>query len=148
MNLAERLKACRKHKNKTQSDFAELVGVSKRSIVLYELEQRKPGFDAILGYYKQGFNIHWLLSGEGSMFFKNENFASNIELAGNIADLMILIYQTIDEYLDLNDREMEPTQKSKLAKSIYITLQQSGRVDFENAPSNVKSIIDIIKLVA
>lgn len=67
MDLANRIKAWRHALGLTQDEFAKLAGMSKATLVGYEVGQRKPGADALAAIAKTGVNMTWLLTGEGEM---------------------------------------------------------------------------------
>lgn len=47
-NLSERLRSCRKSKNKTQKDIATLLNISERAYQHYELNDREPPLSNII----------------------------------------------------------------------------------------------------
>ena len=47
-NFSEQLKALRNERGLTQKQLGEVTGLSARGIQDYELEQRKPGLDALI----------------------------------------------------------------------------------------------------
>ena len=51
----------------TQDEFAKASGISKATLVGYEVGQRKPGYDALAAIAETGCNINWLLTGKGEM---------------------------------------------------------------------------------
>ena len=67
MEIAERIKAWRTSLGLTQDEFARRSGLSKATLVGYEVGQRKPGADALAAIAKTGCNMTWLLTGDGDM---------------------------------------------------------------------------------
>jgi transcriptional regulator with XRE-family HTH domain len=67
MELHERIKHWRHTLGLTQDEFAKLAGMSKATLVGYEVGQRKPGADALAAIARTGVNMNWLLTGEGEM---------------------------------------------------------------------------------
>lgn len=47
-NLSERLRSCRKSKNKTQKDIATLLNISERAYQHYELNDREPPLSNVI----------------------------------------------------------------------------------------------------
>lgn len=70
MDLANRIKAWRHALGLTQDEFAKLAGMSKATLVGYEVGQRKPGADALAAIARTGVDMRWLLTGEGEMLPK------------------------------------------------------------------------------
>lgn len=67
MDIPDRIKAWRQSLGMTQDQFAAHSGISKTTLVGYEVGQRKPGADALAALARTGVNVNWLLTGEGSM---------------------------------------------------------------------------------
>lgn len=72
MELHERIKHWRHTLGLTQDEFAKLAGMSKATLVGYEVGQRKPGADALAAIARTGVNMTWLLTGEGEMLPRDE----------------------------------------------------------------------------
>ncbi|MBN2690791.1 MAG: helix-turn-helix domain-containing protein [Burkholderiaceae bacterium] len=70
MELNDRIKAWRHALGLTQDEFARKAGMSKASLVGYEVGQRKPGSEALAAIARTGANMTWLLTGEGEMVSK------------------------------------------------------------------------------
>ncbi|WP_295936942.1 hypothetical protein [uncultured Xanthomonas sp.] len=49
----------------SQATFAPLVGIHKNTLGTYERGEREPGALALSGYAALGWNINWVLTGEG-----------------------------------------------------------------------------------
>lgn len=78
--LGKRLKAIRNHLDYNQKDFSKIIGVSKTALSGYETEYRAPEYRtliAIISSFK--INGHWLLTGEGDMFFPENNDSTNAD---------------------------------------------------------------------
>jgi len=68
MPFKERLKEIRKDKGLHQKEMAEHIGVSLSSLQRYELGSGVPDVNALVELAKDGYNIHWLLTGDGEKF--------------------------------------------------------------------------------
>jgi len=78
MSIGERIKTWRHALGLTQDEFARRAGMSKATLVGYEVGQRKPGADALAAIAKTGVNMTWLLTGEGEMLpAKSEKTTGN-----------------------------------------------------------------------
>ncbi len=69
MSIGERLKKIRKELGLSQEKFAGELSIHLRSYVSYENEQRTLPQNVLLRLVQKGYNIHWLLTGEGKMKF-------------------------------------------------------------------------------
>lgn len=67
MDIPDRIKAWRQSLGLTQDQFAQHSGISKTTLVGYEVGQRKPGSEALAALARTGVNVNWLLTGEGEM---------------------------------------------------------------------------------
>lgn len=66
MSFSERLKIIIEKDYKTQSNFAEAIRVTKASVNDYLSSKRKPNFDVLKKIAELGYNMNWLLTGEGT----------------------------------------------------------------------------------
>lgn len=66
MSFSERLKIIIEEDYKTQSNFAEAIRVTKASVNDYLSSKRKPNFDVLKKIAELGYNMNWLLTGEGT----------------------------------------------------------------------------------
>jgi len=74
MALKERLKEIRQDKGLKQDEMAERLGLSLGSIQRYEAGTGMPNFLTLVDLAQDGYNIHWLVTGDGEKFsWKNKN---------------------------------------------------------------------------
>lgn len=66
MSFSERLKIIIDEDYKTQSNFAEAIRATKASVNDYLSSKRKPNYDVLKKIAELGYNMNWLLTGEGS----------------------------------------------------------------------------------
>ena len=78
MNISERLKIAREKTQKSQREFASLIGASYRSLQDYEAGISVPGGKVIEAYVRQGFNGNWLLIGDGEIYRQTGNYDNGI----------------------------------------------------------------------
>lgn len=72
--MNERLKQMRKHFKITQKELAEKIGISKRSIEMYESGDRDiPSMTAKEISRVFGISYEWLAFGDGEMFAENDD---------------------------------------------------------------------------
>lgn len=69
MGISERIRLVAESKAKNLKDFSLLVGIPYRTIQNYVGGQREPRQDLVTKICtRTGVSIHWMLTGEGSMF--------------------------------------------------------------------------------
>lgn len=67
MSVQSRLKQIRKSRELNQEEFANILGVSKNSCQRYETGEREIKYAVLEKINKMGYNVNWLISGEGNM---------------------------------------------------------------------------------
>lgn len=93
-SFSERLKALRNKRGLTQKQLGEATGLSARGIQDYELEQRKPGLDALFAladYFDVPLDY---LTGRGIF----ENWEQIMECKDEIIDQLEEIFPTAKEF--------------------------------------------------
>lgn len=70
--LGKRLKLWRKFIGKNQIEFSELSNIGIAIIRKCESDASMPGGHTLIAFANTGVNIHWLLTGEGSMVISKQ----------------------------------------------------------------------------
>lgn len=70
--LGSRLKALRQALGRTQAEMSASSGIPLPTLKKYEGSDREPGAEALAAMARTGVNLHWLLTGQGSMLFGAE----------------------------------------------------------------------------
>src|SRR5438309_3649477 len=65
--LGARLKVLRQSLGKTQAEMSTSTGIPLPTWKKYEGSDREPGAEALVAMARTGVNLHWLLTGNGSM---------------------------------------------------------------------------------
>ncbi|WP_083446691.1 MULTISPECIES: helix-turn-helix domain-containing protein [Xenorhabdus] len=86
MSLGDRLKKERERLGFSQSDFAEMVGASRKSQIRWEKDESAPGADAISLWAKAGLDVMYLITGQvqQSISTVHKNNEIDEELLGKI----------------------------------------------------------------
>lgn len=76
--MNERLKELRKILTLTQEGFAERLGIKRNTLANYEIGRNEP-IDAVVSLICREFSVneHWLRTGEGEMFIKDDDSLLN-----------------------------------------------------------------------
>lgn len=83
--MEQRIKAIRKSKNLTQTEFGARIGIKGNTITGYETGIRTPS-DAVIVSICREFNVSetWLRTGEGEMFIPTKRDDEIAEFVGRI----------------------------------------------------------------
>lgn len=66
--MIDRLIKIRKHFNKTQEAFAELIGISRDTLAQIETKKQNPSYDLLRNlHHKCDIDLNWLICGSGKM---------------------------------------------------------------------------------
>ncbi len=67
-------------------EFAEKYGISRASLIRYKQNERKPEPEFLLALSQDKINLNWLLTGNGSMYIKDEfeDFIKHSQLTRDI----------------------------------------------------------------
>lgn len=60
--FGERLRAERKRLGLSQTDFASLAGMTKKTQMLYEADERVPDANYLMAIHKANANVHYILT--------------------------------------------------------------------------------------
>jgi len=66
------------------------------------------------------------------------------EFEDEIVDLVNLIHEKVDDWLELKEKEMSSHRKSILVKIIYTQLQEKENLSEEKVNDHINSVIDIL----
>jgi transcriptional regulator with XRE-family HTH domain len=105
----------RKVLNLTQKKFAAILAVSQSQIASMETGEREVKSRIIKQLYDSfGVNIHWLRTGEGSMFIQEKNtrltklLALFVNLEPRYQDFIL---NAIDQFLEMQEDQAESAAK-------------------------------------
>jgi len=123
-STGERLTKIRKSLDLTQVAFCQHLGISGRSLTRYESGERDISNDELRIISDMGFNIHWLLTGEGSMCRDAEtDSAASAEL----------VVRTLLNWLQIEKLTLSPDDTAKAVGVLMrmISQQPAARTDQE-----------------
>ena len=104
--IGNRIKEARNHKGFSQELLSEKIGVSKRTLINYEQNDKEPTASTILNIAKYcTISEWWLLTGKGEMLLKGNNLVAsnnnyNIDLLNVRAGAGEGIYNYVIETID------------------------------------------------
>ncbi len=104
--IGNRIKEARNHKGFSQELLSEKIGVSKRTLINYEQNDKEPTASTILNIAKHcTISEWWLLTGKGEMLLKENNLVAsnnnyNIDLLNVRAGAGEGIYNYVIETID------------------------------------------------
>ncbi|MCP3048365.1 helix-turn-helix domain-containing protein [Xanthomonas euvesicatoria pv. allii] len=124
--IGERLALIRGQRS--QAEFAPVVGIHKNTLGTYERGERELGASALMGYARLGWNINWVLMGDGPD--RLETLQDNGFAADETADAapsqpprlesLTLAIQLAEEALD--GGRLEPADYAQLVSLIHDAL--------------------------
>ena len=130
--FGERLKEERVRQGMNQADFGEIGGVTKKTQILYEKNERKPDGDYLAAIAIRGVDVLYILTGERHLG------AGNIESELN---RLSMAWETLDMALQKLERTMPTEKKREIAYALYLSSK--------NAPDAGEQIAEILaKIVA
>lgn len=110
--------------NRSQTEFANMLGIEQTYISRYERGKATPGADFLkLLAEKTYVNINWLLTGEGDMYSSNK---SEPELADRVRDLE----RKLEESEKTLRSILEIASKSQSKKKQYIPLKNNAILNY------------------
>jgi len=93
MGLAERIKIVRESLGMSQTAIAKAADSSLPSWQGYEAGKNVPGGKVLEALAHLGFNVNWILTGEGQMRFsggvQSINGSSNIQVGGSVSGTVL-----------------------------------------------------------
>lgn len=138
--LNERLKEVRLNQDLSQREIAQTLEIGLKSWQQYENGSSVPGgkvLEALL--LKLRVNINWLLSGTGSMYFKEGEVEYDREL-------IIQAVAILESCLDKKGVELDPIRRGKVAVKLFENLKRSG-VAAGNLEMIGKEAMELLELV-
>jgi len=83
--MKDRLKQIRQNIGKSQRDMATLISIAYKSWQGYESGDNVPGGNVLQSLAKLGFNINWILTGEGGM--RTADIKNTCESTGQVNEV-------------------------------------------------------------
>ncbi|TDB58189.1 MULTISPECIES: helix-turn-helix domain-containing protein [Photorhabdus] len=137
MSLGERLKKERERLGFSQSDFAEMVGASRKSQIRWEKDESAPGADAISLWAKAGLDVLYLITGQvqksASTAYKNSEIDE--ELLGKIV-------HKLDSMARQANRRWTPDELVLQSSKIYNFLIKESAVDDSRIDRVLKLVVN------
>lgn len=125
LSVGSRLKLFREFLKLTQVQLAAAIGGTAIAIQGNESGRSMPNSKSLIGLYKLGMDINWLLTGEGQMVLaKQPSNISGVEL-GKFADAM----EIIDLYLVKTGKTLSPDKKRKAVEALYKLSEGKATID-------------------
>jgi transcriptional regulator with XRE-family HTH domain len=138
--MNERMKDVRISKGLSQKEMAQTLGIGLKSWQQYENGSNIPGgkvLEALL--LKLRVNINWLLSGTGTMYFKEGDVDYDREL-------MAQAVAALDDCLVRNGVELDPVKKGKVTVKLFENLKRSGALagNLEMIGKEARELVELV----
>lgn len=135
MNFNRRLEEAILAKFKNIKQFAEAVGISANLIRAYVKGESIPSIDKVKDMAKElGVSLDCLVYGKESNNYKEDL----------IIDLINIIHERVDYYLNIRNKEMDLDKKSILVKIIYKQLKEQQSESKEKIIEQINNAISIL----
>lgn len=131
VSIGKRLRRWREYLGLTQAQFAARAGLSKATLVGYEIGQRKPGAEALALIARTGVNLTWLLTGEGEM----SSIAHGSQEEQRKQDLTSLIpsnhprRERWAKLIELVEQEPDPDRREALLTDLISRAQEAAEMN-------------------
>lgn len=130
--FGERLKEERTRLDMNQADFAEIAGVTKKTQILYEKNERTPDGNYFAAIATKGADVMYILTGD-----RVQGYADIEDELNRLSQA----WETLDIALQKLGRTMPTEKKKEIAYALYISSK--------NAPNAGEQIAEIMaKIVA
>lgn len=128
-SLGSRLKALRQALGRTQAEMSAATGIPLPTLKKYEGSDREPGAEALAAMARTGVNLHWLLTGKGTMLIESPTATSYRvaepsaawpqHSAGLNVDALAAIIRGLEDAEALGGGRIDPARKSELIAAAY-----------------------------
>lgn len=125
MSLGKRLRTWRDYLGLSQTGFADLSGVHDVQIKKYETNVSIPGGKVLEKFATTGLNVHWLLTGNGTMC------SEEIESPSFSKDLPSSLEKYSDQLGALMNTlaQIDDAKKEILIGDLFKSVQETKRID-------------------
>ncbi|WP_341990324.1 helix-turn-helix transcriptional regulator [Azorhizobium sp. AG788] len=151
MSFRERLKEWRESQGLTQTDLANRLGASLRSLTRWESGEGLPNGEALFALAELGCDPTWLLTGRNSSGAKDsgqlgEPHSSAVTAID--AELLADIAKMLEQWLERHKRRMEPAQRGRFLAEAYAfcieEMAASHKPAAEIAPRIVERFLRVV----
>lgn len=125
LSVGSRLKLFREFLKLTQVQFASAIGGTAIAIQGNESGRSMPNGKSLIGLYKLGMDINWLLTGEGQMLLTKQPPNSSGGDLRKFADAM----EIIDLYVQRTGKVLSPEKKRKAVEALYKLSEGKAEID-------------------
>ncbi|MBF0415630.1 MAG: helix-turn-helix transcriptional regulator [Magnetococcales bacterium] len=145
--MKNRLFQVRKHLGETQQGIANRLELGASTWQVYEQGKSEPGSDLLRKLAKLGFDVNWILTGEGSMLRTPPAPAtmSNVKESAyrlTSSDVATVVYELGQLIKNRGMKVDDPMQLAILCQSI--TVKGLEKLSDPNKPEGQKTMADVI----
>lgn len=137
MSLGKRLREERERLGFSQSDFAELVGASRKSQLRWEKDESAPGADVLSIWASKGLDVMYLITGQQQNRHLVHNEKSEID-----EDLLGKIVNKLDLLAKRANRRWTTGELVLQSSKIYNFLIKEGIIDERKIDNVLKLVVN------
>lgn len=139
--MGQRIKHVRESHGIDQDAFGVAIGAARNTIYRWEKGLAYPPADVLfIVHEKYGINIHWLVTGEGSM--KGEEIPRDRQDAPALdTEVLQRVIVSIEQGIAKKDVVVEAERKAKIITFIYELAVKTGQTADEEMVAKVLSLI-------
>lgn len=137
MSLGKRLREERERLGFSQSDFAELVGASRKSQLRWEKDESAPGADVLSIWASKGLDVMYLITGQQQSRHLLHDEKSEID-----EDLLGKIVNKLDLLAKRANRRWTTGELVLQSSKIYNFLIKEGIVDERKIDNVLKLVVN------
>lgn len=117
----------------SQRAYAEQIGVPLKTFQTYEQGKREPDMRTLTGIYGQGWNLNWLLMGEGPERLEAIGVHGSVQSQDLSLETLKLAVQTVEEARQIVSLSLSPEKAGEVVSLVY-QLLCSGLAEAEIIP--------------
>ena len=138
--VIERLKSARESLGISQRTIAKRIGCSARSWEAYERGKSLPGFRILQSVASLGIDIHWLVTGEGSMT-RSANVTSAAPPEPIDEDLLKMIIEELERFRESRNLSWSAERKARLITYGYAMMIEEKEEGRETSPRSLSFLL-------
>jgi transcriptional regulator with XRE-family HTH domain len=141
MSVGDRLEKIRANKGISQKDFAEFLDIPLSTYTNYSRNITSPKIDILYKLLDDNYDIHWLLTGTGSMIRDNQAVNPPLVFSEELLQAVII---RVEQVFNDAGKVTSPEKKAQVIVTLYALLAEQAE---SGEPVKVPDPGTILRLV-